>query len=249
MTSTTVLLFTNICFKDYEYDGGSITKKRTKTKLSSSLQRDNEGRVLLPRWRPYEGVSNDNSEFRSSSPKMTSEGYARSIRRHSRKRNKSSMWKYALRLYFKLVELEGNVTTSAADEQSNPTAAATEQLPRGSGFARTTAHYEGALVSCSKLGLWMEAFQIFNDAKVMSEQRQSVRITDHMVLSTVRACIRASAACKRGKMVSSEYLMDENRRRRAPLDAATDLILKLEVSNIVVLPFERVSSLTWCLVS
>jgi hypothetical protein len=141
---------------DQEYDGKSLGK--------SPRQRDSEGNILLPRWRPYKGVSNDNVEFRSCAPRMTTEGYARAILRHARKRN-PSMWKHALRIYEKTVESERQFSPRQTDQGNNlsmnsiynTTTMAPITAPTSGGFARTTIHYVGALIACSKLGFWKQA--------------------------------------------------------------------------------------------
>jgi hypothetical protein len=217
---------------DQEYDGKSLRK--------SLRQRDSEGNILLPRWRPYNGVSNDNVEFRSSAPRMTTEGYARAILRHARKRN-PSMWKQALRIYDKTVELERQFSAqqvhqgsnSSIKNKNNITSTAPITATTNKGFARTTLHYVGALVACSKLGLWKQAFEIFNDA----QNNPSIQITDGMVLSLLRACVRSSC----GNKNDWEHVRLQNSgcretmiSRRAPLDAAKELLLKLEVRKTII---------------
>lgn len=210
---------------DQEYDGKSLRK--------SPRQRDSEGNILLPRWRPYKGVSNDNVEFRSSSPRMTTEGYARAILRHARKRN-PSMWKHALRIYEKTVELERQFSDQQTDQGNNlsinsinnTTTMAPITASTSGGFARTTIHYVGALIACSKLGFWKQAFKIFNDA----QNNPSIQITEGMVLSLLRACVRASCSNK----IDGGNNQEKKTIRRAPLDAAKELLLKLEVRETFV---------------
>ena len=206
-----LFVWDNMFNENQEYDGKSIVR--------SMHQRDKDGNIVLPRWRPYEGVSNENLEFRSAPPRMTSEGYARSIRRHSRKKNQPSMWMHALRIYNKTCDLEGRNSNTTSSSSSN-----------AEGFVRTVAHYEGALVACSKLGFWKEAFHIFQDAK------QNQRITDGMVLSLLRACIRASYDNKKASssMPKSSNETTAASSRREPLDSAKDLLLRLEVRIFLV---------------
>lgn len=217
---------------DQEYDGKSLRK--------SLRQRDSEGNILLPRWRPYKGVSNDNVEFRSSAPRMTTEGYARAILRHARKRN-PSMWKQALRIYDKTAELERQFSAQQVYQGNNPTVnnmnnitfMAPTTATTSKGFARTTLHYVGALVACSKLGLWKQAFEIFNDA----QNNPSIQITEGMILSLLRACVRASY----GSKYDNEHGRFQNSgckqtmiARRAPLHAAKEFLLKLEVRKTII---------------
>jgi hypothetical protein len=157
------------------------------------------------------GISNVNPSFRTSSPIMTSAGYAGILRRNSRKKMKPSMWRHALRVYDKMADLEK--TTIESDSQSKKKA-----------VRRKTVHHEAALVAASKLAMWEEAIKIFrtveempqtkirrveraivgigdgstrvlnntHDEQVTSSVRTTSAVTDNMILSVISACIKGS---------------------------------------------------------
>jgi len=173
---------------------------RSTTTLDQSL--------TLPRWHPHAGISDYNPSFRSKAPAMNSMGYANAIRRNSRKRNKPAMWRYAVRTYKRM----------------------SPKIPQ------RNIHHEGALVACSKLGLWEEAFDIFQKVEKLQqmplkqvpltpENRSTTRqkytkppsITDSMVYSLIKACVRASRQ-------SNNRLAVDN-QRRLPLDTLVKEVL------------------------
>lgn len=156
------------------------------------------------RWRPYSGVSDSNPSFRTQAPAMNNQGFAKSIWRNIRKRNKPSLWRQALRTYDRMTILEND--------------------PNFSHIQRSNTHHEAAMLACAKLGLWQRALEIYHDvyqqemdaaaaedpsssftaatAKTNDIRKQkSVRVTDDMVLSLVKACVRASR--NRSKLKSS----------------------------------------------
>jgi hypothetical protein len=75
------------------------------------------------------------------------------------------MWKHALRIYEKTVESERQFSPRQTDQGNNlsmnsiynTTTMAPITAPTSGGFARTTIHYVGALIACSKLGFWKQA--------------------------------------------------------------------------------------------
>jgi pentatricopeptide repeat protein len=95
---------------------------------------------------------------------------------------------------------------------------------------RTNVHHEGALLACSKLGLWQEALDIYHHVEKTSttnqtivattRRRKAVCITDNMVLSLVSSCVRGSK-----QMDSMDTSIEE---RRAPLDAATQVLVEMQ---------------------
>ena len=158
--------------------------------------------AALPRWRPksisQQSISNANPSFRTSSPIMTNAGYASILRRNSRKKNKPSMWRHCLRVYEKMGDLE--------KERRK-----TDKNGKKIKVKRSTAHHEAALVAASKLGLFEEALSIYQsvekvslasnnetdassaaDGAVMNLRSKKVRITDNMVLSVIKAAVKAS---------------------------------------------------------
>ena len=154
----------------------------------------------LPRWHPHSGVSDVNPSFRTQSPIMNNQGYASTIWRNVRKRNKPSLWRYALRTYDRMEEAANDTKTSVLR------------------IERNWIHHEGALLACAKLGLWKEALDIFET--IQTEERQKIGVTDHMVFSLVKACVRGSKALK-----ASENSLEQ---RRAPLDAAAAALAAME---------------------
>lgn len=167
---------------------------------------------VLPRWRPIGGVADANPSFRTSAPMMNSQGYAGIIWRNVRKANKPSLWRHALRTYDRMEQNTGKSASGAAEDGKTKLK-----------VQRSNLHHEGALVACAKLGLWKKAIEIYKtveeDQKKASNYRR-VFITDNMVLSLIRSCVRGSKdAAARGKS------LDE---RRAPLDACLEVLLSME---------------------
>ena len=166
---------------------------------------------VLPRWHPHAGISDHNPSFRTQSPLMNNQGYAGTIWRNVRKRDKPSLWRYALRTYNRMKDLEG--TSSPLN------------------IERSNVHHEGALLACAKLGLWQEALQIYEHVEetattnqtvvATTRRRKAVCVTDNMLLSLVSACVHGSR-----KLDGAETSLEE---RRAPLDAAVNVLLKIEV--------------------
>ena len=220
------------------------TKQVTdKTSSSSSLPQR--------RWYPHSGISDVNPSFRTQSPAMNNQGFAKSIWRNVRKRNKPSLWKHALRTYDRMTMLEGE--------------------PSFEQIQRSNIHHEGAMQACAKLGLWQRALEIYHyvyqqeirEEEAMKElpslhQRQqpssslkngrrssssnsnerntkkitSVYVTDNMVLSLVRAAVRASRLRSRRKKSHEPPLSPEQEEREAalrkiPLDTALEILSTL----------------------
>lgn len=185
-----------------------------------------------PRWHPTNGISDNNPQFRTQSPVMNQQGYAGSIWRNVRKRSKPSMWKYALRTYDRMAQ--GTVET---DSNSS---SATIRIPR------TNIHHEGALLACAKLGQWERAVEIYEAVQLVESQARArlatnkdtvsvstkkreeqqkasfpVHVSDNMVLSVVRACVRA-VRLYRGPTTAKNLA-----ERRTPLDKARCILLEI----------------------
>mmetsp|Transcript_31045 Transcript_31045/g.75021 ORF Transcript_31045/g.75021 Transcript_31045/m.75021 type:complete len:562 (-) Transcript_31045:55-1740(-) len=208
-------------------------------------------RRVLPRWRPIDGVSNSNPKFRKQAPAMTNQGFSKTIWRNARKRNKPQLWRQALRTYDRMAILEQD-----PDYQ--------QKLK----IRRSNIHYEGALVACAKLGLWQRALEIYHcvwqqeqegqDTLVQPQPEQKatpvpsttatatrtgkrrVYITDNMILSLVKACVRASRLRSKKKgtgrqkqkdgdtKTNSEVLDAEAALRRIPLDTAQQVLSTMQ---------------------
>lgn len=155
--------------------------------------------AALPRWRPksitQQSISNANPSFRTSSPIMTNAGYASILKRNSRKKNKPSMWRHCLRVYDKMGEIERE--RRMVDKRGKKIK-----------VKRSTAHHEAALVAASKLGLFERALSIYqrvekaslasnnvagaSNADSGALRSKKIRITDNMVLSVIKASVKAS---------------------------------------------------------
>lgn len=168
-------------------------------------------RMDVPRWHPTAGVSDVNPSFRIESPSMNSQGYAASIWRNARKNRQPAMWRYALRTFDRLI---------AQSQQ--------QQTAKGPKVEITNLHYEGALVAAAKLGWSDRALEIYRvveqkEAKILERLQQqpgkskkiAVRITDNMVLSVIRACVREAVS----------------QNTRLPLDAALQIAETVEDSH------------------
>lgn len=127
------------------------------------------GNVMF--WRPHKPTQdlrrnhfdNTNSEFRYKSPRMSQEGYALTILKNSRKRNKPVLWRYALQKY---------------NEMDVP---------------RQNIHHEGALSACAKLGKYREALEILmhvtKESKMSGDDQmiRSVYVTEGMLYNVIKA--------------------------------------------------------------
>ena len=161
-----------------------------------------------PRWRPATGIANDNPSFRTTSPNMNQQGYAGVIWRNVRKRRKPSLYKYALRTYDRMSPQPDNGANNNSNNNNNNNAATDGVVVRP-----TNIHHEGALVACAKLGLADRALAIYQRVQAESsshksssssslspsctDTRRTVYVTEHMVSSVVRACVRAARTTRR----------------------------------------------------
>jgi hypothetical protein len=179
----------------------------------------------VPRWRPAAGIANDNPSFRTTSPDMNHQGYAGVIWRNVRKRNKASLWRYALRTY---------------DRMGGTGAGPTDDL----GVLRpTNIHHEGALLATAKLGLYERALEIYATVELEGSRSRrpraqrpdlaAVQVTDRMVQSVVRACVRTARSAKASTISS----------RRQPLDAARTILQELEEKHGIPLDARHVNPL------
>jgi len=198
------------------------------------------------RWYPHSGIADVNPNFRTQAPVMTNKGFGKSIWKNARKRNKPSLWQYALRTYDRMALFEGD--------------------PNFGQIKRSNIHHEGAMQACAKLGLWQRALEIYHYVyqQEMGEERQSQRksspsssllpqeqqkvkrqrnerdetstsvyVTDDMVLSLVSSTVRASRLRSRQKRkshdppLSPEQEEQEAALRRIPLDTALEILSTL----------------------
>mmetsp|Transcript_103342 Transcript_103342/g.210899 ORF Transcript_103342/g.210899 Transcript_103342/m.210899 type:complete len:368 (+) Transcript_103342:209-1312(+) len=194
------------------------------------------------RWYPHSGIADVNPNFRTQAPTMTNKGFAKSIWKNARKRNKPSLWKHALRTYDRMALLEGD--------------------PSFEQIKRSNTHHEGAMQACAKLGLWQRALEIYHfvyqqergeerqprssppplspqeqqQQQTPMRQRKSssgVCVTDDMVFSLVRSTVRASRLRARKKRKSHDPPLTPDQEeqeaalRRIPLDTALEILSTL----------------------
>ena len=191
---------------------------------------------VLPRWHPHGGISDVNAQFRTRPPPMTASGYSASIRRNSRKRDAPSLWRHAVRTYDLMRKLEEEAREARLlSDPASP--------PPPPPVTRTTAHHEGAMVACAKLGLWREAFRIYDEVEGRVDDEAlgdgdglessssppssltapAPEVTDNMIFSLVKACIRGSK--------TPEARSSDLETRRAPLDRARGVLIGLEKAH------------------
>jgi hypothetical protein len=152
--------------------------------------------------------------------------YAAIIWKNARKNNKPGMWRYAVRTFDRMME----------DEKLG-----------------LTIHYEGALTACAKLGMWERALEIYNRAQdreatlrkklsaaSKAKPRIAVRVNDNMVMSLLRACVRASRQRKMAQVPddvdhavsgSSSSTRELQERQRIPLDAVVEILQEIETRH------------------
>lgn len=201
----------------------------------------------LPRWHPHAGIEKLNPNFRREPPAMNNQGFARSIWRNARKRNKPSLWRYALRTYDRMTMLE--------------------QDPQNIYIQRSIIHFEGGMQACGKLGLWQRALEIYHSVSQLEHEarekvdrvptskpatgaspeaiaadrrswiRQRIHVTDTMITALVQACVVASRE-RRRESASHLSPQEEEREaalRRIPLDTALEILMTArELHNIPV---------------
>jgi pentatricopeptide repeat protein len=217
----------------------------------------------LPRWRPYAGVADANTSFRTTAPSMNNEGFARSMWRDLRKRDKPRLWRNALRTYDRMsaLEEEGAVLQGGA-------IGSTSNINK---IRRSNIHHEGAMLACAKLGLWQRALEIYHyvyqkeqeiaersklqkavtnksvirkqfakSQKARTEKlriRRGIKVSDDMIFSLVKACVRASFQRSRkhreqqSKLPCPESEAQEAALRRIPLDTALEVLRSMEVTH------------------
>lgn len=129
------------------------------------------------------------------------------------------------------------VGSNLSPSASNTAQKSTVQKGKKIKIKRSTAHHEAALVAASKLGLWEEALCIFqgvekastalnnitaasnaSEENKMYMKRKQSRITDNMVLSVIKACVRGS----RAKQTTSVYFDSGGNEANMLSDNATE---------------------------
>lgn len=217
----------------------------TKEPTNATAVFTNEERFRPPppqqgRWYPHSGIADVNPNFRTQAPAMTNKGFAASIWKNARKRNKPSLWKHALRTYDRMALLESD--------------------PNFAQIHRSNVHHEGAMQACAKLGLWQRALEIYhyvyqeemaesmsspktannsNNRNDKNKKSTNIHVTDDMVMSLVRATVRASRLRSRKKRkstdppLSPEQEEQEVALRRIPLDTALEILSTLSEDHSI----------------
>lgn len=218
-----------LVWDDELYQGlNDASRDGEEDKLLSTAISNNNVSTNAPRWRPssllQRSISNVNPAFRTSSPIMTSAGYAGILRRNSRKKMKPSMWRHTLRVYDKMADLE-KITIDG------------EAKSKKKAIRRKTIHHEAALVAASKLAMWEEAIKIFRSVEEMPQTQikraekavvgigdgsiattfngtdddvqttmitktASTTVTDNMILSVISACVKGSKVRRIASVIS-----------------------------------------------
>lgn len=177
-------------------------------KLNSSTNKASSYSASLPRFRQSsQGISNVNPNFRTSSPIMNKKGYASSIIRNARKKNKPGLWRYSLRTYQKLRGIELMNTSGGKDTVNDGTSEtdneeklrpADHDIPATNSSSSTYSgnnksslmiyreneHFQGVLVAVAKLGLWQEALNIYNELEELIVLQQACKSNESLVGST-----------------------------------------------------------------
>lgn len=129
------------------------------------------------------------------------------------------------------------VGSNLSPSASNTAQRSTVQKGKKIKIKRGTAHHEAVLVAASKLGLWEEALHIFQSVEkasiapnsitaafnaseedIIYMKRKQSRITDNMVLSVIKACVRGS----RAKQTTSIYFDSGGNEANMLSDNATE---------------------------
>jgi hypothetical protein len=176
--------------------------------LSSSTNKASAYSASLPRFRQSsQGISNVNPNFRTSSPIMNKKGYASSIIRNARKKNKPGLWRYSLRTYQKLKGIELMNTSGGKDTVNDGISETDNEVKLKPAEHRITAtnsssstysgnnksslmiyreneHFQGVLVAVAKLGLWQEALNIYNELQELIVLKQACKSNESRVGST-----------------------------------------------------------------
>jgi hypothetical protein len=249
----TALMFEMIRLSVLEWNTKPAVSPSSQFQKQQQQQQPDNGDDILPRWRPHAGVSDINTAFRTEPPSMNNEGFARTIWRNLRKRNKPSLWRNSLRTYDRMAALEA---------------------VEGLNIRRSNIHHEGAMLACAKLGLWQRALEIYHcvyqkeqeiaearanttkTSNVIQKQfaksqkartkklqiRRGIKVSDDMIFSLVKACVRASFQRSRNRggqqnkqlsSLSPELEEQEAALRRIPLDTALEVLSTMEETHSI----------------
>ena len=167
--------------------------------------------AVVPRWHPVSGVADVNPQFRIASPTMNSVGYAASIWRNARKRQ-PAMWRYALRTFDRMVLLQQEKQTNGPklDIVNTHYEAALVAASKLGWSKRAIEIYETVESKQEKIwermqqssGLSSGTSSTNNGSKITTSSsaqktKIAIRITENMVLSVIRACVREAMKYKK----------------------------------------------------
>ena len=163
--------------------------------------------AVVPRWHPVTGVADVNPQFRIAPPTMNSVGYAASLWRNARKRQ-PAMWRYALRTFDRMVEQQ--TTAGPKIDMVNTHYEAALVAASKLGWSnRAFEIYDIVESKQEKILERMRQSSVLpsgastgsNPKGTSSSSLQSakiaIRITENMVLSVIRACVREAIKYKK----------------------------------------------------
>ena len=230
------MLWENTVMDDYNRLQQEQDLQQAKQRRRRRRQEQQELLGGPPRWHPTAGISDVNPQFRTQAPVMNSLGYAGTIWRNVRKRAKPSMWRYALRTYDRMT------TVSPLDDPKDKPLRVERTNIHHEGALVACAKlgmWERALEIYSDVRQ-QQLSEARRDLPDLDKQQQaqlqpltsefkyrnpsttpssSVYVTDNMILSVIRACVKAA----RKRVVPPEERQTVQERRR-PLDAAVRLL-------------------------
>jgi hypothetical protein len=220
---------------------------------STAAANSGETNGSTKRWYPYSGVQENNPSFRTQPPVMSNQAFAKTIWRNVRKR-KQGYWRHALRTYDRMSILEKDhnfphIQRSNTHHEGAMLACAKlglwqraleifhcvyqlqlEAQNTTAAFA-STGQVNGVATSAKQS-------QAIRSRNGDSTKRKKVSVTDDMVLSLVKACVRSSQFRSRHhrKQTEDEENLGplppeiEEREailRRIPLDTAMEVLSTL----------------------
>ncbi|KAL3914254.1 MAG: hypothetical protein SGILL_006176 [Bacillariaceae sp.] len=190
--------------------GGASSSSETTTATN------NGDMPTTKRWYPYSGVQENNPSFRTQPPVMSNQAFAKTIWRNVRKRNQG-FWRHALRTYDRMTILEKNPQEFPNIQRSNThhegamLACAKlgmwqraleiyhcvyqlqmEGQDSTTAASTTTSTTTGQGNSATKNSAKQSSRKDRSSSVVDSKEKKSVSVTEDMVLSLVKACVRSS---------------------------------------------------------
>lgn len=244
----------------HDFDDTNVSTPQT-AQPAILARKATKRRRVLPRWHPHGGISDANPKFRKEAPAMTNSGFAKSIWRNARKSNKPQLWQQAFRTYERMSILENDLEyqrkmkIQRANIHHEGALVACAKLGLWQ-QALEIYHYvwqqeqEGQQDAVSKQQRPSSSPSFVSSPPFVSTSVPTVTstvgvktktrkkrefVTDNMILSLVRACVRASRSRSKNKSSStkttktrSEALDAEAALRRIPLDTAQQVLSTMQ---------------------